>query len=82
MSRWIQEGWIQVIPFLENGTRVPCGAGANKKACRPTKKMDSSTPITLQELIKIHGKKKLLDLAIKKRNNMDSRINWKLGKIY
>lgn len=82
VSRWIKEGWIQVIPFLESGTRVPCGSGDNTKACRPTKKMDSSTPITLQELIKIHGKKKLLELAIKKRNNMDRRINWKLGKIY
>ena len=82
VSRWIQEGWIQVIPFLESGTRVPCGSGDNTKACRPTKKMDSSTPITLPELIKIHGKKKLLELAKKKRANMDRRINWKLGKIY
>jgi hypothetical protein len=82
VNRWNKEKWIQVIPYLESGVQAPCGAGDNKKACRPMKKVDSETPITLPELIKIHGKKKLLELARQKRANMDRRINWRLGKIY
>tara|TARA_Y100000114_G_C11760054_1_gene329026 strand:- start:2141 stop:2569 length:429 start_codon:yes stop_codon:yes gene_type:complete len=82
LSKWIKEEWIQVIPFLEKGEKIICGAGDNKKGCRPMKKLDSKTPITLQELIKIHGKEKLLKLAKEKRKDMNKRINWKLGKIY
>lgn len=82
VNKWNREGWIQVVPYLESGVKAPCGSGDNSKACRPMKRIDSKTSITLPELIKIHGKKKLLELAKKKRANMDRRINWKLGKIY
>ena len=82
LSNWRSESWIQVVPFLETGKRVVCGEGSNTKGCRPSKKVNKDTPITIDELIKIHGKKKLLELAKKKQKNMDLRINWKAGKIY
>lgn len=82
VNKWNREQWIQVIPYLETGKKIHCGSGENTKACRPIKRVDSKTPITLPELIKIHGKSKLLELARMKRDNMDKRISWKLGKIY
>jgi len=82
LSKWIKEEWVQVLPYLETGEKVICGSGSNKKGCRPLKKMNDKTPITLPQLIKIHGKEKLINLAKEKRKNMDTRINWKLGKIY
>tara|TARA_R110001592_G_scaffold132621_1_gene347307 strand:+ start:6920 stop:7330 length:411 start_codon:yes stop_codon:yes gene_type:complete len=81
-SRWLKEEWIQVKPYLQNGKIVKCGEGANKKACRPLKRINDETSITLPELIKIHGKTKLLKLAGEKQKNMSNRINWKLGKLY
>ena len=82
LSSWLRSEWVQVVPFLETGKKVVCGEGSNTKACRPTKRINKDTPITIDELIKIHGKKKLLELAKKKQKNMDLRINWKAGKIY
>jgi len=83
LKNWRDEKWIQVLPFLTQGKRIECGdAGRGKKSCRPTKKIDDKTPITINELIKIHGKNKLIEIARKKVNNMDKRVNWKLGKFY
>ena len=82
LSAWRTEKWVQVVPFLESGKKVVCGEGSNTKGCRPTKRINKDTPITIDELIKIHGKKKLLELAKKKKKNMDLRINWKAGKVY
>jgi len=82
LSNWRTEEWIQVVPFLETGKKVVCGQGSNTKGCRPTKRINKDTPITINELIKIHGKKKLLELAKKKQKNMNLRINWKAGKVY
>ena len=82
VSRWIEEEWIQVIPFLESGKKIICGSGADKKGCRPSKRISDKTPITIQELLKIHSKDLLLKLAKEKKRDMKKRINWKLGKIY
>ena len=40
LVRWRDEKWVQIIPYLEKGVRIECGSGANKKACRPTIKID------------------------------------------
>lgn len=73
---------MQVLPYLEKGVKIQCGAGSNTKGCRPLKRINEKTPITIGELLKIHSKPKLIQLAKKKQANMDNRINWKLGKIY
>ena len=82
LTRWNSEQWIQVIPFLKDGKKIACGEDNKKnKVCRPFKRIDSKTPITISELLKIHSKKDLLALAIKKNKNMDRRIYWKNLKI-
>lgn len=81
LARWREEAWIQVVPFLEKGMVIECGAGAEKKSCRPTKIIDDNTPLTIQQLIKMHGKSKLLEFAKEKKKNMGKRADWKKLKI-
>lgn len=80
-TRWNNEKWVQVIPYVNSGKRIACGA-SNKdgKACRPTRKL-KGTPITLQESVKKLGKKKVLQLARAKSKNMSKRVSWSSGKI-
>jgi len=83
VSKWIKEQWVQVIPYLKENKIIACGdSSAIKKGCRPLIRINDKTPITIKELLKIHSKDKLIELAEKKKKNMDLRINWKAGKIY
>lgn len=75
-KKWLNEAWIQVVPFLESQKIIKCGEGSDSKGCRPTIRIDKKTPITIDELIKKHGKSKLLAFAKKKKKNMDLRANW------
>lgn len=81
LQRWLKkEEWIEVIPYLEQNKKVICGSSSRKnKACRPLIKANDKTPLTINELLKIHGKKKLLEIAKLKEKNMDKYLNWKNG---
>ena len=83
VSRWNKEQWIQVIPYLKTGKKIPCGS-SNKsaKVCRPLIRVNKNTPITLDELLKIYSKTDLLKLANKKLRDMKSRVFWKTMKFY
>jgi hypothetical protein len=81
VKRWNAEKWIQVLPFLESGKKIACGFGEGGKACRPSKRIDKSTPMTVSELVAKHGKKKLMGLAKRKKNDMSLRLNWEQGLI-
>jgi hypothetical protein len=81
VKRWNAEKWIQVLPFLENGEKIACGFGEGGKSCRPSKRIDENTPLTVNQLIKKHGKKKLMLLAGRKKKNMKLRVNWEEGTI-
>jgi hypothetical protein len=78
INRWLLgEQWIEVKPYLEKNEIVKCGSSNRKgKACRPLKRVNEKTPITIPELLKIHSKKKILDLVNQKIQNMNKRINW------
>lgn len=75
-TRWRAENWIQVIPYLLDGKREACGEDDNTKACRPLVRVSDDTPPTLPELIRKHGRKKLIELAKKKQADMDIRVDW------
>lgn len=78
--KWLREKWVAVSKYLE-GEEVKCGdyRMRDKQACRPLLRIDDKTPITIPELIKLHGRDKLKKIAKKKENNMELRINWKSG---
>lgn len=83
ISRWYKEEWVQVSSYLSSGKKVKCGSSIrDTKACRPLKRIDSKTPITIKELLKIHTKSKLIKLARKKQRDMKGRVMWKSGKFY
>lgn len=83
INRWLkEEQWVQVGTYLKTGKKIQCGSSEGKNiACRPFKRANSETPITLPELIKLHGKSKLLGLSEEKEKNPSKRINWKNGTI-
>jgi len=78
---WNKEQWIQVKPYLEKGEKIVCGNDNKKnKVCRPYKRVNKNTPITIDELLKLHKKEDLIKLTNKKLQNMDGRIYWKTLK--
>ena len=81
LSNWNKERWVRVEDYLESGKKVACGEdGRSKtKACRPLKKVDDDTPITLQAALRKHGREKILELTKKKQRDMNGRRNWNKG---
>lgn len=82
LSTWRKERWVVVEPYLKEGKKIACGSekAPNIHSCRPTKRINKNTPTTLDSLIELHGKKKLLELvALKKKGK---RINWEKGRAY
>ena len=77
-DRWTEEQWIQVIPYLTKGEKIVCGNDNKKnKVCRPFKRVDKNTPITINELLKLHKKEDLIKLGNKKLKDMNGRVFWK-----
>lgn len=82
IQRWLLgEDWVNVEEYLKNNKVIKCGTIKDtNKACRPLKRVNKNTPITIPELLKIHTKEKLLELVKQKKKDMDGRILWKQGK--
>ena len=81
LNRWVKEKWIQVLPLLQNGEIIECGAdNKDTKVCRPIVKVDKNTPITIKELLEIHSVNDLIRLAEQKNKNMNGRVYWKTLK--
>ena len=83
LTRWFKEQWIQVVPYLEKGKVVECGGENMKwkrsagKACRPLHRITDETPITIEELLKLHDKKDIIKMAKKKEKSPSKRVLWK-----
>ena len=80
VSKWLLEKWVVVIDFL-NGKSTTCGTVKRRRhACRPSVKVDRKTPVTIQEVIQTHGRRKVASLALSKsRGSENVRIDWKAG---
>jgi len=79
-SRWRDEKWIQIEPYIKDNKKIVCGEdNTQNKACRPLIKVNQLTPMTMDEIIKKHGKKKVLELVNKKQNDMEGRLLWTTG---
>ena len=82
VGRWFKERWVQVIPYILNSEIVECGAGDRSKACRPLRRVDEDTPVTIGELTRKHGRAKVLALALQKSADMSGRVYWSRGAFY
>ena len=79
-KNWRDENWVQIKPFIKEKKQIKCGAGENPKACRPLNKVKGGDDnITMDEIIKKYGRKKVLELTDKKIKDMDGRLDWKKG---
>lgn len=81
VSSWLKEEWVQVEPYIKEGKKIPCGVGVYPKACRPLKRINKNTPITLPELLKLHDRDSILKVVSQKQKDMNKRITWKTLKI-
>jgi len=72
LSRWYKEEWVNVCKRKNDGTFEKCGrkqsTTKNYPYCRPLKKINESTPMTVNEIKKKYGEKKLNELCKKKHN--------------
>ena len=81
LDNWVKEKWIQILPLLKDKKIVKCGADNKEtKVCRPSVRVNNDTPITIQELFKLHSLEDLIEIAEKKNNNMSGRVYWKTLK--
>ena len=81
IDRWMREKWVQVGPALK-GRHIACGQRKGRsKACRPSRRVSSRTPLTVDEVVARHGRKRVAELARSKRRNMSARVDWKRGKV-
>lgn len=76
LTRWFNEEWISIIPYLEKNKIVKCGSPEGNEGCRPLYRVSSKTPITIDELLKIHNKNDILKMAYFKKINPDIRVDW------
>lgn len=78
---FLAENWVDVMKFLEDHHITDLTELQHAQIVRPLLRINDDTPITINELLKLHSKKKLLELCNNKITN-NSNINWKSGKIY
>lgn len=79
-QNWRDEEWVQIKPYVKEKKKIGCGEGTNAKACRPLKDVKGKEKnLTMDEILKKYGKKKVLELTNKKIKDMDGRLDWKRG---
>ena len=67
LSNWRKEEWVEITPYLKENKKIVCGSSNNKKGCRPLKRINKDTPITIGEMLKKHKKEDILRVAEKKK---------------
>jgi Family of unknown function (DUF5872) len=81
LTRWFKEKWVQVVPYLENKTIIECGgkrvSKSPGKSCRPLYRITKDTPITIDELLKLHNRNDIIKVAKSKERSPSKRIIWK-----
>ena len=76
LTRWFNEKWVNVCK-KKSGKYVPCGRkkSSMKKYpyCRPLYRINSGTPMTVGEIKKKYGSKKLKEMCKRKNSKRDKK---------
>ena len=76
LKRWFDEKWVNVCK-KKSGKYVPCGRKKSsiKKYpyCRPLHRINSGTPMTVGEIKKKYGSKKLKEMCKRKNSKRDKK---------
>lgn len=77
INRWMKEEWVSVDNWLQ-GQKIPCGSDLAPKihSCRPLKRVNSGTPITIPEIIEKHGRAFLEKKVKQKKAAPEKNIFW------
>ena len=76
-ARRLFERWVEVIPFLKKGHVVDCTEKTYRsKCCRPMHRLDEDTPTTLPELLRVHNRHDILQMARRANKNPEKRVRW------
>lgn len=61
LERWFKEKWVNLCKPKKNGGYEPCGTRKKQKYpyCRPSIRVDKSTPTTVADMIKKYGHNKI-----------------------
>lgn len=72
LTRWFEEKWVNVCKKKKDGSYATCGRKKsslkNYPYCRPLHRINKKTPMTVGEMVKKYGKKKI-DVMCNKKNN-------------
>ena len=84
LTRWLDEQWIAIKPYITTGSKVPCGSPIVRQhsACRPSRRVSKQTPQTIQETLTKHSREDILK-AINKKNKdpHNTTLNWHTLKL-
>lgn len=79
LKRWFGEKWVNVCKKKKDGSYATCGRKKsslkNYPYCRPFRRINSKTPMTVGEMVKKYGKKKIQAMCNKKNNKKDVKSN-------
>ncbi len=79
LKRWFNEKWVNVCKKKSNGSYADCGRKKselkNYPYCRPLHRINSGTPMTVGEMVKKYGKKKIEQMCNKKNNKKNVKSN-------
>ena len=79
LSRWFNEKWVNVCKKKKDGSYATCGRNKsslkNYPYCRPFRRINSKTPMTVGEMVKKYGKKKIEQMCNKKNNKKNVKSN-------
>jgi len=84
LNQWLDEKWSNVYAYINENKTVQCGDNEYVKysACRPLIRINDNTPLTIDELLELHGKRKLNKLIKEKNKDPQNKILlWKEGKV-
>ena len=79
LTRWFDEKWVNVCKKKKDGSYATCGRNKsslkNYPYCRPFRRINSKTPMTVGEMVKKYGKKKIEAMCNKKNNKKNVKSN-------
>lgn len=70
LARWYKEVWVDLCRPKKNGTYQPCGRQTMKGKypfCRPLKRVNKGTPMTVGEVLKKYGLAKIRERCARKQ---------------
>tara|TARA_B100001175_G_C19489848_1_gene631991 strand:- start:188 stop:844 length:657 start_codon:yes stop_codon:yes gene_type:complete len=79
LTRWFDEKWVNLCKKKKDGSYASCGRNKsslkNYPYCRPFYRINKGTPMTVGEMVKKYGKKKIEQMCKKKNSKKNVKSN-------